>query len=192
MASEARVVQLQTSCGSLSVELYENYCADAFWQLACSGQLRRLIFRRVLAGFAIVGEVDNLCARCTTADEVAAVEGSSEGPGLRHVGAGLLSCRPVMGTPACSRFVVTLSPQPQLDSTQVVFGRVYSGFATVESIARMQVDTNFTLYTPVTTVKCITAVLPKGTPPNSANGRSAAEGCVVKSVSSVPLVSLLE
>ena len=106
MGAEARVVQLQSSCGSLSIELYDNYCGDVFWQL--------------------------------------------------------------------------------------FFGRVYSGIRTVEEMAKMQVDANFTLYTPVTTLKCSTAVLPKGTPPSAVAGASSAVDCRAASVSSVPLLTLLE
>ncbi|KPI85489.1 cyclophilin 3 putative (CyP3) [Leptomonas seymouri] len=192
MCGEARVVQLQSSCGSLSIELYNNFCADGFWQLACSGQLRRLMFRRLLSGFAIMGEVADPCARCFSAREVAAVWESSEAPKLYHVGAGLLSCRPVVGAPVCCNFVLTLSPQPQLDATHVVFGRVYSGFQAVERMARMEVDPKFSFYTPVTVLKCSTAILPKGTPPGNENIVRTADGCTVKQMSSVPLASLLE
>lgn len=192
MGAEARVVQLQSSCGSLSIELYDNYCGDVFWQLACSGQLRRLVFRRLLAGFALVGEVSDVCARCTTARDMASSYDSSRSSSLQHVGAGLLSCQLAEGTVACSEFVLTLSPQPKLDVSHVVFGRVYSGIRTVEEMAKMQVDTNFTLYTPVTTLKCSTAVLPKGTPPSAVAGASSTVDCRAASVSSVPLLTLLE
>lgn len=192
MSREARVVQLQSSRGPLSVELYDNIYADSFWRLACSGQLRRLVFRRLLAGFAVVGEVDEVCARCTTVSDVDEAHAESSHPRLRHVGAGLLSCRPEVGAVSCSTFVLTLSPQPELDATHVVFGRVYSGFQTVENIAGMQVDVRFQLYTPVTVLKCSTALLPKGFPPSDEATTAEEGGCSVKTLSSVPLVSLLE
>jgi cyclophilin family peptidyl-prolyl cis-trans isomerase len=192
MGADARVVQLQTSCGSLSVELYDNACADAFWQLACSGQLRRLVLRRLLAGFAILGEVEGVVARCITADEVTPLQGACNARPLYHVGAGLLSCRLVVGTPGCSSFVVTLSPQPQLDATHVVFGRVYSGIETVEKITGMQVDANFVLYTPVTVEKCSTAVLPRAAPPEGEVDAADANGYSVTSLSLKPLNSLVE
>lgn len=192
MSREARVVQLQSSRGSLSVELYDNSFADSFWQLACSGQLRRLVFRRLLAGFALLGEVDDVCARCTTLSEVEEAHNAASGSRLCHVGAGLLSCRPEVGVVSCRHVVLTLSPQPELDATHVVFGRVYSGFQTVETIASMQVDARFQLYTPVTVLKCSTALLPKGATPAEEEETSAETGYEAKSVSTVPLVSLLE
>ncbi|AYU78885.1 cyclophilin 3 / CyP3 [Leishmania donovani] len=192
MERVARVVQLQSTAGALSIELYNNFCADSFWQLARSGQLRRLTFRQLLGGFALLGEVETVQGHSTTASEVDAAARSPDGVPLLHVGAGLLSCRPTIGAVTASRLLITLSPQPQLDKTHVVFGRVYSGIHTLEQISRMQVGADFVLYSPVTVVKCSTAVLARGTAPQNATAKVAPAPCAVKSPYPSSILATLE
>ncbi|KAG5504329.1 hypothetical protein JKF63_04774 [Porcisia hertigi] len=191
MERDARVVQLQSTAGALSIELYDNFCADSFWQLASSGQLRRLKFNQLLAGFALLGEVDPAQGHSATVDEVDKAARSSSGLVLRHVGAGLLSCSPTVGAVTASRFLITLSPQPRLDETHVVFGRVYSGLQTVEQISHMQVNADFVLYAPVTVVKCSLAVLPRVAAPKG-SGEVTHASCVVKSQSRPSILASLE
>ncbi|CAG9574090.1 putative cyclophilin type peptidyl-prolyl cis-trans isomerase [Leishmania major strain Friedlin] len=192
MGQVARVVQVQSSAGALSIELYNNFCADSFWQLARSDQLRRLTFRKLLGGFALLGEVEAVQGHSTTASEVDAAAQSPDDVPLLHVGAGLLSCRPTVGAVTASRLLITLSPQPQLDKTHVVFGRVYSGIHTLEQISHMQVDADFVLYSPVTVMKCSTALLSRGTAPQSATARAAPASCVVTSQYPSSILATLE
>lgn len=192
MEQAARVVQLQTTAGTLSIELYNNFCAYSFWQLAKSGQLRRLTFRQLLGGFALLGEVEAVQGHSTTASEVDTAAQSPDGVPLLHVGAGLLSCRPTVGAVTASRLLITLSPQPQLDKTHVVFGRVYSGICTLAQISHMQVDADFVLYSPVTVMKCSTAVLSRGTAPQRATAKSTPASCVVKSQCRSSILTTLE
>ncbi|KAG5501164.1 hypothetical protein JIQ42_06162 [Leishmania sp. Namibia] len=192
MEREARVVQLQSTAGALSIELYNNFCADSFWQLANSGQLRRLAFRQLLGGFALLGEVDAVQGHSATASEVDAAAQNVDGISLRHVGAGLLSCRPAVGAVTASRFLITLSPQPNLDKTHVVFGRVYSGIRIVEEISRKQVDADFVMYSPVMIIKCSSVMLLRGSAPQSVTCEATLAPCVVKSQSRPSILTSLE
>ncbi|KAG5478797.1 hypothetical protein CUR178_05375 [Leishmania enriettii] len=192
MEREARVVQLQSTAGALSIELYNNLCADSFWRLANSGQLRRLAFRQLLGGFALLGEVDAVQGHLATASEVDAAAQNMDGISLKHVGAGLLSCRPVVGAVMASRFLITLSPQPNLDKTHVVFGRVYSGIRTVEEISHNQVDADFVMYSPVMIIKCSSAVLLRGSAPQSVTREATRAPCIVESQSRPSIFTSLE
>ncbi|KAG5478601.1 hypothetical protein LSCM1_06004 [Leishmania martiniquensis] len=192
MERAARVVQLQCTAGPFSIELYNNFCADSFWQLASSGQLCRLVFRQLLSGFVLLGEVEAAQGHSATASEVDDAARNMDGTSLRHVGAGLLSCRPAVGAVTASQFVITLSPQPNLDKTHVVFGRVYSGIHIVEQISHKQVDTDFFMYSPVTVIKCSLAMLHRGNAPQSDTSASARVSCIVKSSSRPRILTMLE
>ncbi|GET88654.1 cyclophilin type peptidyl-prolyl cis-trans isomerase, putative [Leishmania tarentolae] len=192
MERAARVVQLQSTAGPFSIELYDNFCADSFWQLARSGQLRRLTFRQLLGGFALLGEVDSVQGHLATVSEVDTAAQSPDNVPLLHVGAGLLSCRPTVGAVTASCFLITLSPQPQLDKTHVVFGRVYSGIHTLEQMSHMQVDADFILYSPVAVMKCSSAVLVRGTAPPGTTAKAVPTSCAVKSLYPTSILETLE
>ncbi|AIN98466.1 cyclophilin 3, putative [Leishmania panamensis] len=192
MEKAARVVQLQSTAGALSFELYSNFCADSFWQLASSGQLRRLVFRQLLCGFALLGEVEAVQGHSATASEVDAAAESPDGLSLLHVGAGLLTCSPTVGAVTASRFLITLSPQPQLDKTHVIFGRVYSGIQTLERMSHMQVDADFVLYSPVTVIKWSSAALLRGSAPRSSACKGESEPYTVTLQSRSSILATLE
>lgn len=161
----SRAVHLHSSCGIFVVELYENSCADSFWALARSGQLSQLRLKYLLPGFVLVGEVEEAFGLSCSAAAAADLQSFRVKTELRHVGAGLLTCKPSFGEVAGSRFYITLSPQPHLDDSHVVFGRIYSGMQVIDKISNLQVDAQFYLYSPVEVLRCTTSVLPKAFSP---------------------------
>lgn len=163
----ARVVELETRDGVISIELYEKQepeiCAS-FVALAESEQLCGAVFPSLIPGFALVGQCLGLYGvpLGVVATEKAAHGGERE---LKHVGAGLVSCRVVPGSVLGSSFLVTLAPQPKLDESHRVFGRLYSGMRFLESIATMHVDEQFALFSPICVQRTRVVLLPRSARP---------------------------
>ncbi|KEG07933.1 putative cyclophilin type peptidyl-prolyl cis-trans isomerase [Trypanosoma grayi] len=162
---EVCVVELHTSEGVITLELYyrEAVCAaESFLRLAESGQLDGAMFSRMVPGFVL---------ECSLGDKRAYGEliEAEENKGLHHTGAGIISCPRVGGNGvAGATFFVTLGPQPHLDKTCTVFGRVYSGMRVVEKISQFRVASDtFRLYSPVVILRCAVRVLPKEQRPPS-------------------------
>lgn len=157
-----KVVELYTSKGVLSVELYDKEApreAEMFVRLAMSGQLDGDTFRTLIPGCVVVGTA----GATAEGDTFALLETPpflKRAPALRHVGAGLLSCPVSRGTVLTSTFVITLSPQPKLDDSYMVFGRVYKGMSLLKDLALAQVRDNFELVTPLSVSRCTVTNLP--------------------------------
>ncbi|ESL09942.1 cyclophilin type peptidyl-prolyl cis-trans isomerase [Trypanosoma rangeli SC58] len=169
---EARVVELHTSEGVISVELYDREApvlAESFARLAESGQLDGARFARMVPGFVLE------CAVGVARAYGEVVEVGQENA-LRHTGAGVVSCpRSAAGGVAAARFFVTLGPQPALDKACVVFGRVYSGMRTIEEISRFRFASDtFRLYSPVEVVRCVVRLLPKRPRPSQSSAAPVA------------------
>ncbi|KAH9593501.1 Cyclophilin-type peptidyl-prolyl cis-trans isomerase domain [Trypanosoma melophagium] len=163
-----RVVELHTSEGVISVELYDvdaPWTAESFFRLACSGQLDGAVFSRMVPGFVLEFSLD-----------VGRVYGELFEPErnrrLHHTGAGILSClHPQEDVVRGKKFFITLGPQPELDFFCTIFGRVCSGMHVVEKISRFRVvNETFRLYTPVILKDCVARMLPKEQRPCPFNG----------------------
>ncbi|EPY23704.1 peptidylprolyl isomerase [Strigomonas culicis] len=181
-----RVVELYTSKGVLSVELYEKEApreAEAFMRLAMSGQLDGDTFHTLIPGCALVGTAGAASGRGTFGMLDAPCRQKKETPVLRHVGAGLLSCPIAEGTVLASTFIVTLSPQPQLDEAYTVFGRIYKGMSLLRDLSIAQVRDDFELVTPLTVKQCTVTNLP-------AADRPSVEEASAKTSEEVALVPL--
>lgn len=170
-SDEVRVVELHTSEGVISVELYDSEAtcvAEFFCRLAESGQLDGAKFGRMVPGFVLE------CALPPGRVYAELVEAKGS-DALSHTGAGIVTC-PVTdeGIVDGTTFFVTLGPQPKLDKTCVIFGRVYSGMRIIEKISKFRVaNETFSLYSPVEVLRCVVRALPKAQrPPHSSRGRS--------------------
>ncbi|ORC83728.1 putative cyclophilin type peptidyl-prolyl cis-trans isomerase [Trypanosoma theileri] len=163
----ARVVELYTNEGVISVELYDDDAprtAESFFRLACSGQLDGAVFSRMIPGFVLECSLDNV----PLYGELFEPERNKK---LHHTGAGILCCFHPRGDVSTEKkFFITLGPQPQLDDLCTIFGRVCSGMHVVEKISKFRVvNESFRLYTPVVLKRCVVRVLPKETRPYALN-----------------------
>ncbi|KAK7198363.1 cyclophilin 3 [Novymonas esmeraldas] len=178
---EARVVHIRICEGLLGFELYENTCADAFWRLAKSGQLSHVVFEDVLPGLGVLVHTKGAEGHVTTVGDVDAMTEMCENAALRHVGAGLLSCRLTVGTVMASSFLITLSAQPALDHTRIVFGRMFSGLDVVSSLPlKGSLSGTKEAFAPVV-LQCVTGTRPRTTVPGSASPVPVDTACVVRS-----------
>lgn len=143
------VVDLSTDFGLLSFEIFDCACGVGrlFFDAVRSGQLVGMKFDVMVPGVVLCGgrssEVWRECFGVTSdcVDRKAAA--------LRHVGAGLLSCRVGRCGTVMDDICITLSPQPKMDCMFAVLGRLCEGMSVLKSISNLDVDENSRLYTPV-------------------------------------------
>ncbi|EIW66618.1 peptidyl-prolyl cis-trans isomerase-like 1 [Tremella mesenterica] len=135
-------VTLETSVGSLTLELYTNHAPKTcqnFATLAKRGYYNGVIFHRIIPGFMIQGGDPTGTGRGGTSifgnkfeDEIS--------PDLRFVGAGILAMANSGPNTNGSQFFITLAPTPFLDGKHTIFGRVSSGMKTVQRLEAVRTD----------------------------------------------------
>ncbi|PNW75033.1 hypothetical protein CHLRE_12g499400v5 [Chlamydomonas reinhardtii] len=153
---EAPLVQIDTSMGSFTVELYYKHAPRTcknFEELAKKGYYDGTIFHRIIRDFM-----------CQGGDPTGTGRGGESIYGgkfedeitrdLKHTGAGILSMANSGPNTNGSQFFVTLAPTPWLDGKHTIFGRVTSGMAVIKRLGNVQTDN---LDRPVTEVKVIRA-----------------------------------
>lgn len=196
----ATVVQLETTHGVLAFELYDDALtgglSSAFIRLAGSGQLEGRTFQTLVPGLGLMG-----AAKGAAEDRVLGLPWGGIAGGytdirhdkarLRHVGAGLLTCRPCDGVVPTSTFMITVAPQPKLDSEYIVFGRLCSGMSVVQGITKMQVSDSFTLYTPIDVLRCTRVQQPRSSRPETKLAMPSGHGDAKPVVTRVAKNSLL-
>ena len=143
---EDEVVRLETSMGTIEVELYTQHApvtARNFKALARRGYYDNTIFHRVIKDFMVQG-----------GDPTGTGKGGESAYGgkfedeasslrtLKHVGAGVLSMANAGPNTNGSQFFVTLAPTPHLDGKHAIFGRVRSGMGVVERMGSVVTDRN--------------------------------------------------
>ena len=138
-ASSASYVELETTLGKITLELYTRHAPRAcenFATLARRGYYNGVIFHRLIPGFMIqggdptgTGRGGASCWGAPFADEV--------GAGLAHTGAGVLSMANAGRNTNGSQFFLTLAPTPHLDGKHTIFGRVCAGMAVLERMSRV-------------------------------------------------------
>ncbi|KAK8075073.1 peptidyl-prolyl cis-trans isomerase-like 1 [Apiospora hydei] len=134
MASKSNTVLLETTMGSVTVELYRDHAprtCENFAQLSRRSYYDGVIFHRIIPGFM-----------AQTGDPTGTGRGGSSiygdkfedeiAPGLRHTGAGVLSMANAGPNTNGSQFFITLAPAPWLDGKHTIFGRVKSGMGVVK------------------------------------------------------------
>ncbi|KAI8898904.1 cyclophilin-like domain-containing protein [Globomyces pollinis-pini] len=135
-------VKFDTSIGSFEVELYWNHApktCENFYELAKQGYYNNTIFHRVITDFMIQGGDPTGTGRGGSSiygdqfdDEIH--------PGLKHVGAGILSMANSGPNTNGSQFFITLAPTPWLDNKHTIFGRISAGMGVVKRIGLVPVD----------------------------------------------------
>jgi cyclophilin family peptidyl-prolyl cis-trans isomerase len=136
---ENRVADIDTSMGTMTVELYEERAPNTtsnFIELANRGFYNGLIFHRVIDNFMIQG-----------GDPKGDGTGSSEKtikmethPELTHVDGAVAMARSQDPASASSQFYICDGAQPHLDGDYAVFGRVINGMDVVHAIAQVEID----------------------------------------------------
>ncbi len=136
---ENRIADIDTSMGTMTVELYEARAPDTtsnFIELANRGFYDGLTFHRVIDNFMIQG-----------GDPKGDGTGGSEKtiklethPELTHVDGTVAMARSQHPDSASSQFYICDGAQSQLDGDYAVFGRVTSGMDVVRAIAQVETD----------------------------------------------------
>lgn len=135
---------METSMGRVVFELYWDEAprsCENFQRLADSGLYNDVIFHRVIQNFMIQGGDPSGTGRGGQSiwggkfeDEIT--------PGLKHVGAGILSMANAGPNTNGSQFFITLAPCPWLDGKHSIFGRVSHGMRVVQRIGIVPCDNN--------------------------------------------------
>ncbi|KFM25806.1 Peptidyl-prolyl cis-trans isomerase-like 1 [Auxenochlorella protothecoides] len=128
----APMVEIQTSMGSFTVELYER-------------QAPRTVQNFI--GLAIKGYYDGTVV---SGDPTGTGRGGTSVFGgkfedevtreLKHTGAGILSMANSGPNTNGSQFFITLAPTPHLDGKHTIFGRVSSGMEVIKRLGNVQTD----------------------------------------------------
>ncbi|CAK7218583.1 Peptidyl-prolyl cis-trans isomerase-like 1 [Sporothrix curviconia] len=148
----ATIVVLDTSMGTITVELYTDHAPRTcrnFATLARRGYYDGTIFHRVIADFMVQGGDPTGTGRGGESiygekfeDEIAlppAARGKQLPP-LKHTGAGVLSMANAGPNTNGSQFFLTLAPTPWLDGKHTIFGRVQSGMGILRRMGQVATD----------------------------------------------------
>lgn len=146
------VVGLATDFGLLYFEIYDGNgsLGRLFVDCVRSGQVGAVIFDLLVPGGILCGGLSSSRGR-----EYFGLIGDSVGCGskmLRNVGAGILSCRVGLSGSVVDDICLTLAPQPKMDSTYTVIGRLCGGISVFNSLSRLEVDEKYRLYNPIKVV----------------------------------------
>jgi len=142
--SNPRHVVLDTSMGSLTVELYWDQTPKTcknFWELSQRGYYDGTIFHRIIANFMIQGGDPTGTGRGGSSIYGDKFEDEIK-PALKHTGAGILSMANAGPNTNGSQFFITLAATPWLDGKHTVFGRVTDGMDVVKRMGQVATDKN--------------------------------------------------
>merc|ERR1712232_429677 len=124
---------MHTSLGDITIALYRDQTPKTcrnFAQLAETGKYDNVIFHRIIKNFMIQGGDPTGTGRGGESIYGGKFEDEIH-PGLKHVGAGILSMANSGPNTNGSQFFITLGPTPWLDGKHTVFGRVSKGMGFV-------------------------------------------------------------
>ncbi|CAH0039061.1 unnamed protein product [Clonostachys solani] len=127
-------IVLQTSAGSITIELYTSHAPKTcrnFATLVRRGYYNSTIFHRIIPNFMVQGGDPTGTGRGGTSIFGDKFEDEID-PGLKHTGAGILSMANSGPNTNGSQFFITLAPTPWLDGKHTIFGRVKHGMSTVK------------------------------------------------------------
>lgn len=137
----AQNVLLETSMGSIVVELYNNHAPKTcqnFSTLASRNYYNGTIFHRIISDFMIQGGDPTSTGRGGASIFGEKFEDEIR-PDLKHTGAGILSMANSGPNTNGSQFFITLAPTPWLDGKHTIFGRVKSGMKIVQRMGLVKV-----------------------------------------------------
>merc|ERR1711988_1625412 len=133
-------VQLETSMGAITVELYDRHAPRTcknFQALAAKGYYDGVIFHRVIKDFMIQGGDPTGTGRGGESIYGAKFEDEIRRE-LKHTGAGIVSMANAGPNTNGSQFSITLVPTPWLDGKHTIFGRVSSGMRNIQRLGNIQ------------------------------------------------------
>eukprot|EP00879_Flechtneria_rotunda_P009405 GHRR01009847.1.p2 GENE.GHRR01009847.1~~GHRR01009847.1.p2 ORF type:complete len:159 (+),score=37.89 GHRR01009847.1:145-621(+) len=139
---EAPQIQVDTSMGSFTVELYYKHAPRTvknFTELARRGYYDGTKFHRIIRDFVIQGGDPTSTGRGGESIYGGKFEDEIH-PELRHTGAGILSMANSGKDTNGSQFFITLAPTPFLDGKHTIFGRVCAGMGVVKRLGNVQTD----------------------------------------------------
>jgi peptidyl-prolyl cis-trans isomerase-like 1 len=136
-------VQLDTSLGSIEIELYWLHAPKACLNLVSlveQGRLRGQLVNRIVPG--LLWQTGGLPAQTSGLGTGELFEDECT-PELKHVGAGIVSMAN-SGKPHTNgaQFFVILAPSPKLDGRHTIFGRIFDGMTVVQKIGAVEIDNN--------------------------------------------------
>lgn len=153
---EAPLVQLDTTMGTIVVELYVKHAPRTvknFLDLSKKGYYDGTKFHRIIRDFMIQGGDPTGTGRGGESIYGGKFEDEITRE-LKHTGAGILSMANAGPNTNGSQFFITLAPTPWLDGKHTIFGRVQSGMNVVKRLGNVQTDT---VDRPTTEVKIMRA-----------------------------------
>ena len=138
---------LETSLGTVEIQLYAKECPETVWNFINLAEGRQetektgnfyddLIFHRVIDGFMIQGG----CPLGTGTGGPGYRFNDEFDPSLRHDSEGILSMANAGPATNGSQFFITLAPTPHLDNRHSVFGKVIKGMDVVRKIGSVKTD----------------------------------------------------
>ncbi|DBA86366.1 hypothetical protein WJX79_003705 [Trebouxia sp. C0005] len=140
--SSAPQVEMQTSIGTIVVELYVKHAPKTcknFRELARRGYYNNTVCHRIIKDFMIqagdptgTGKGGESIYGGKFVDEIDRT--------LHHTGAGILSMANAGPNTNGSQFFITLAPTPWLDGKHTIFGRVSSGMGVIKRLGNVQTD----------------------------------------------------
>ncbi|GIX67911.1 peptidyl-prolyl cis-trans isomerase-like 1 [Caerostris extrusa] len=144
MATEPRLAVLDTTMGTIEIELYWQHAPKTcknFAELSKVGYYNNVVFHRIIPDFMIQGGDPTGTGRGGSSIFGRAFEDEIH-PELKHTGAGILSMANSGPNTNGSQFFITLAPTQWLDGRHTIFGRVHSGMHVVQRIAKVPTDSN--------------------------------------------------
>ncbi len=140
----AQCVTLKTGKGDIVLRMYPDSAPETvrnFLNLTATGALDTTSFDRVVPGFVIQGGNLYSSGNITTELRWRAIRTIPDEPNLIKHEAGILSmARPEEPNSATTSFFILLRSADTLDGKFTAFGKVISGYETVESINKMEVE----------------------------------------------------
>mmetsp|Transcript_7981 Transcript_7981/g.21271 ORF Transcript_7981/g.21271 Transcript_7981/m.21271 type:complete len:158 (-) Transcript_7981:363-836(-) len=153
---EAPQIQIDTTMGSFTVELYYKHAPKTtknFEGLAKKGYYDGVVFHRIIRDFIIQGGDPTGTGRGGESIYGGKFEDEITRD-LKHTGAGILSMANAGPNTNGSQFFITLAPTPHLDGKHTIFGRVCSGMQVIKRMGNVQTDATDK---PTTDVKIVRA-----------------------------------
>ena len=138
----AQTVVLETSMGSITVELYTQHAPKTcqnFSTLCSRNYYNGTVFHRIIPDFMIQGGDPTGTGRGGASIFGDKFEDEIRGD-LKHTGAGVLSMANSGPNTNGSQFFVTLAPTPWLDGKHKIFGRVRSGMKVVQRMGIVKTE----------------------------------------------------
>lgn len=163
--SSNKFVTLETSAGSLTLELYNDVApahADSFLARSADGFYNGTVFHRIIKGFMIQGGDPT-----GTGMGDAGYRLNAEFSDLKHDRGTLSMARSRDPNSASCQFFICFGDAPHLDGQYTVFGHVVNGYATLDSLEQTAVGPSPTgeKSAPIEQVKLIKAY------PSTADGK---------------------